>query len=74
MRYRDHRGSLNESMETVKEFTTKDELGLHLKELHPYLNGKITIEPYAFDKRIGWDTHIVCIGQHGVGFTDGGIV
>jgi len=78
-RYRSHRGSLAESMETIKILSDKAQLveqlirffGPSVKE------GVITldttkIEPYCFDDRIGWDTHIVTVDMIGpVGFTDG---
>ena len=68
MKYRDHRGSLSASMQTVVE-TIKEELEAHLvKELGP---GKIKIEKYGFDPRIGWDTYIVTHNGRAVGFTDG---
>jgi hypothetical protein len=32
----------------------------------------VHVEPYGFDRRIGWDTHLVTIDGYGVwGMTDG---
>lgn len=31
----------------------------------------VTVEPYSFDKRINWNTHIVCVNGDAWGFTDG---
>ena len=77
-KYRDHRGLLVDSMEAVKEFETKAALVEYLQGgIDKYGCGKykcqnITIEPYGFDKRIGWNTHIVHLDGYGVfGFTDG---
>lgn len=76
--YRDHRGSLADSMKTVREYKSKSELISHLQsELDKYFAGKydcnkITIKPYGFDERIGWNTHMVHLQGYGVfGFTNG---
>lgn len=40
-------------------------------EVHP---DEVSVEPYAWDGRIGWDTHIVALKRPGwgvIGFTDG---
>ena len=68
MKYRSHRGGLAESMETVVELQpTLDALAVYLK----VPASRITVEPYSYDKRIGWNTHIVCIDGGACGFTDG---
>ncbi len=74
MRFREHRGGLIDSMSTVVE------VGDTAMALRRYLNGisipegEIEIKPYMFDKRIGWDTHIVTMKGYGViGFTDKGV-
>jgi hypothetical protein len=56
-------------METVREIEpTLDALAVILK-VPP---SSVTVEPYGgIDKRIGWDTHLVCIDGDAVGFTDG---
>jgi hypothetical protein len=80
MLYRDHRGTLADSMGTVREVNT-------LKELKKYFNEElwhfykeveeIKIMPYEYDKRIDWDTHIVIGKLKGeaefwvMGFTNG---
>ncbi len=66
--YRDHRGGLAESMETAREMADFAELKRHLISI--FGEGKITVEPYGYDKRIQWDTHIVCHDGRGVGFTN----
>jgi len=75
--YRKHRGSLSDSMKTVQEFDTRSGLVEYLQndidKLMPgeYNCREITIKPYGFDRRIGWDTHIVCLDGYGVlGFTN----
>lgn len=76
-RYRDHKGGLAESLETTQEFTDKDALLEYLqKTLDQFCKTgldlrEIKIEPYGFDERIGWDSHIVHLEGWGVfGFTD----
>jgi len=62
MKYRDHRGSLADSMETVREVYTVEEIMRHLNE---YFNlfGRTVIEikfsHQGLDDRIGWDTWLV---------------
>lgn len=69
MKYRDHRGGLDESMQTVREIEpTIDALAVTLK-VPP---STITVEKYGgYDNRIGWDTYIVCVNGSARGFTDG---
>ena len=70
-KYRDHRGGLDESMETVQEFESKDDLLKYLVDTYDfYPDHKILIKPYCFDDRIKWDTHIVTINGNACGFTD----
>jgi hypothetical protein len=75
-KYRDHRGGLAESMATAQEFDSKESLLNYLDANYgEYSNNidisKITIKPYKFDPRIGWDSHIVHLEGYGVfGFTD----
>lgn len=73
--YREHRELLADSMETVQEFQNKQELIDYLQiafgNYTPIGIRDVTIEPYCYDERIGWDTHIVSLKGWGVfGFTD----
>lgn len=79
MKYRDHRGGLAESMETLQEFDTRADLITYLqKELatwgHKFEESAVKIEPYGDgkDDRIGWSNlHIVIVQGFGpVGFAD----
>ena len=71
-KYREHKGGLEEApimdMQSMTELTTKvhGQFGMKGDE-------EITIEPYAFDTRVGWDTHAVKADGKIVGFTDGPI-
>jgi hypothetical protein len=68
MLYRDHRGSLADSMDTVREFNTLDELQQYLSDewKHSYKGidkkvEEIKIEYIGYDKRINWNTWHVSI-------------
>lgn len=75
MKYRKHCGGLAESMKTVIEIPPS------LTELCKVLNNEyscvvehIRVKPYhGVDTRNGWDTYMVLINDHPVGFTDGPI-
>jgi hypothetical protein len=67
--------TLEESMKHVREVKTKAELMAFLRaEWLPteVTDENVTIEKYGdFDKRIGWDTHLLCIAGKAALFTDG---
>lgn len=79
MKIREHRSGFDESMATVQNIIPMRSF------LAGYIHGKwfknikerispedVTIEPYGYDKRNGWDTYIVSVKGLGVfGFTDG---
>lgn len=75
-KYRDHRGSLSESMKTVREFKDKEELLIFLNKNYNCRVCEQTLDVrfYCHDTRAdGWkDTYAVTI-PYGVifGFTDG---
>ena len=77
MLFREHRGLLADSMETVTEVADLDALLAHIRKIfQPYgptfLDAEIRIEPYGRDNRINWDTYIVILPEYGpIGFTDG---
>jgi hypothetical protein len=65
MKYRDHRGGLKESMETVREIEpTIDALAVILK-VPP---SAITVETYGYDARIDWHAYLVAVEGRAVGF------
>lgn len=66
--YRDHRGSLASSMETVQEMDSAEQLRKHVCGV--FGEGAITVEEYGVDERIGWDTHIVCWENCAVGMAN----
>jgi hypothetical protein len=75
MKFREHRGTLAESMETTVEVASLDELLAHLAPIVAPIAltaERIAIAPYAIDPRIGWDTYLVFITGYGVaGFLNG---
>jgi len=78
MKFRQHRGGLDESMSTLIEIHSKEELIIHCKKAFPYLcnidEDHLSIKKYCDkpDERIGWDkTFIVILQDQGpLGFTD----
>lgn len=77
MKFREHRGGLDDSLKTVVEVTDREALALYCANLLrpfnvPCLAECLQVERYGFDERIDWDTHIVTLPGYGVlGFTDG---
>lgn len=77
VKFREHRALLAESMATVVEVVDlKDLLERINKDLGrcgaAITEEQLKIEPYGYDNRIGWNTHIVTAAGYGVfGFTDG---
>lgn len=76
-KFRWHRGSLAESMETVVDFDgSKEALVVLLKvDAMPWFPAlepeHVAVEPYCYDERIGWDSHMVTVMGGAIGFTDG---
>lgn len=74
--FRPQRGSLAAAMAEVREIADRADLVAHLAETHSDQAVEITdatvrVEPYGFDKRIGWDTHLVTVEGWGpAGFTN----
>ncbi len=76
MKFREHRGMLDDSMKTVVEVADREALvsllQSRLRDGVTFKDEDLKIEPYVYDKRIGWDTYIVTIKGYGVaGFTNG---
>lgn len=79
MKFREHRGGLSESMATTIDVADRAALVAYVaRQLEPFhftpaeIEAGLAVEPYGYDKRIDWDTHIVTLKRYGVlGFTDG---
>lgn len=66
-----------ESLDQCVELADGAALMEHLRKHYYFWSPtpqNVTIEPYCFDERIGWDTYLVCIGGKAAMFTDGPIV
>lgn len=62
MKYRDHRGSLSDSLDTTQEFFSLEEIKKHLNTFYNQFGKEveeIKFEYVGMDKRIGWDTYYV---------------
>jgi hypothetical protein len=83
MKFREHRGSLADSMATVVEVDGERGLLMHIMHLlERYYPARtyedyqrvfhVTVKPYGYDERIKWDAHMVYLEGYGpIGFTDG---
>lgn len=77
MQFREHKGSLSDSMETTCFVRDHEHLAAIIRDrLYQFCfsldDHAVTVRPYAADSRIGWDTHVVKLDGYGViGFTDG---
>ena len=78
MLIREHRGGVDESMQTVKEIEpTRKAICEIINDSYkgwPFIvtEDLIKVEKYAYDDRIKWDTYIVTIDNYGpFGFTNG---
>lgn len=62
MKYRDHRGGLKESMETVIEVHNVQEIIDHLNRIYEstgMIVEEVKFGANIFDERTGWDTYYV---------------
>lgn len=59
MKYRDHKGGLEESMATVQEFETKEELLEYLDKRWAFMVEDISFKHMGYDDRVDWDTYYV---------------
>ena len=74
MKFRFHRGTLAESMETVVEIKNFHELQKLLYKTFPECDGQaITLNHACYDDRINWDTYYVCLDGKCIGMSDGAL-
>lgn len=73
IKYREHRGSFEESMDTVVDVSDMEDLIKYIKNKQPYLDTSknIEIEYYGIDYRNNWITFMVTVDGKVAGFTDG---
>ena len=68
---REHRAGLAESMATARPVRDREHLVAIIRESLGMFDlmidpSQITVEPYTFDSRIGWDTYLISIEGYGV--------
>ena len=68
--YRDHRGSLRNSMSTMQRFDTEAGLREHIVRHYGEIQ-TLEYEHIGMDDRIGWDTWYVLVNGTCVGMTNG---
>jgi len=80
MKYRDHRELLADSMKTVREVSSVEEIKQHLNDYYNQFGWEveeIRFSPVCYDCRIGWNTYNVLYRLKGgndfyvAGMTDG---
>jgi hypothetical protein len=69
--YRPHRAYLDEAMKEVFEVNSFADIEDYYKRIGFPLKGKLTCEWYCLDKRINWDTWVVCEDGQAIGFSNG---
>ena len=57
--FRFHRGGLEESMQTLIEIKSFEQLLIHIADAWDVPFTRLTVSPYHFDHRIDWDTQLV---------------
>ena len=61
MKFRWHRGSLDDSMKTVVNVDSLSDLKAVINTNYPEYKGDIKFEYCMYDKRVKWDTYYVSI-------------
>ncbi|TQI72258.1 hypothetical protein JM79_3215 [Gramella sp. Hel_I_59] len=61
IKFRNQCGGLEESMKTVQEFDTEDQLKTYLEKYHHAVIKKIKFKHQVYDHRIGWDSYYVSV-------------
>lgn len=77
VKYRPHRGQLADAMAEVAEVSDFHDLVRHMRAECPDwipdwampTEANVTLRPYGWDDRIGWDTQIVLVNGKAWGFT-----
>jgi len=71
MKIRMHRGSLRESMSTVKEIPPNITAISKYLAANGFVSHRLEVVPYSFDHRNQWDTHLVTADGAPVAWTNG---
>lgn len=71
IKFRHHRGMLEDSMKTLQQFESEKDLLLYLKEEFPFITTEFRSVDIGHDDRIGWDTYLItAVGYGVVGMAD----
>lgn len=65
---------LEDVMKMVVEVPDWNALLIYLQKHYDFWNPtkeNITIKPYCYDKRTGWDTYLICVNGNAALFSDG---
>ena len=68
--------TLDEAMQLASDIASKADLMAYLCEHYDFwgpTEENVTCEPYCYDERIGWDTHLICVDGKAALFSDGPI-
>ena len=71
MKFRLHRGSLAESLDTVREVKSLQDVQDYVRENDPFPCTNLRCRYYMYDDRIDWDTWIITSDQGVIGFSNG---
>lgn len=74
MKFRFHKGSLENSMKTICEVIDLNDLKNIIEKNENWLErpiGTLTCNHYCYDYRIDWDTWVVCNDGSAIGFSNG---
>jgi hypothetical protein len=66
--------TLGEAMERVAEVPDRVALIAYLQKYYDFwrpTDANVTIRPYGYDERNGWDTHLICVDGKAALFSDG---
>jgi hypothetical protein len=72
VRFRWHRGGLEESLATARSFDSRQELEEHVRNGHSLpAEAVISYQGIGVDRRCGWDTYYVMVDGQCIGMSDG---
>lgn len=78
MKYRDHRGSLSESLATTREVNSLEDIVQHINDTYKEFGSEvqeIKFKDVGFDERTGWNTcHVLCRMKGQKNFTVEGMI
>jgi len=68
-------GGLAAALEKAVDIPSRIALLEHLREHYDHWGraepGNVSVEPYGYDERCDWDTHLICVNGHAALFAKG---